>query len=281
LQNAALMDAQLKREVETYKNQRIEAEKAYKELKLQHGKDMIYIRQLKSDTEDKKREIIDASELIERITSELDEAKMENKKTKGTIDRLEKDKFTVNLKYKKLEREIFKSTWDKQKLHSVIQMQKDSISDLQKDYYSQSQEIDYNDIDKRNFEQLPPMLNMTYQGDVAYNYKCQNLSKNNIGKANMMSSFDNILAPLENRTFYDSTSPFSSSKTLNKFGKTTYKDYNGSLERNNTVHSAKLMQDISVSHKAMDEGSIYSGNKSNDDNMFLTGRYKPTLLCAS
>jgi hypothetical protein len=160
-------------------------------------------------------------------------------------------------------------------------MQKDSISDLQKDYYSQSQEIDYNDIDKRNFEQLPPMLNMTYQGDVAYNYKCQNLSKNNIGKANMMSSFDNILAPLENRTFYDSTSPFSSSKTLNKFGKTTYKDYNGSLERNNTVHSAKLMQDISVSHKAMDEGSIYSGNKSNDDNMFLTGRYKPTLLCAS
>jgi hypothetical protein len=103
------MDAQLKREVEMYKKQRIEAEKAYKELKLQHGKDLIYIRQLKSGTEDKKREIIDASELIERITSELDEAKMESKKVKGTIDRLEKDKFTVSLKYKKLEREIYKS----------------------------------------------------------------------------------------------------------------------------------------------------------------------------
>lgn len=110
LQNAALMEAQLKREVEMYKTQRIDAEKAFKELKLQHGKDLIYIRQLKSDIEDKKREIIDASELIERITSELDESKSENRKLKNTIEKLEKDRFTINLKYKKLEREVYKSS---------------------------------------------------------------------------------------------------------------------------------------------------------------------------
>lgn len=74
-------------------------------------------------------------------------------------------------------------------------MQKDSLCDLQKDYYSQSQELDYSEIAKRNFDQMPPMLNMTYQGDRVYNFKHQNLSKNSSSKDNMMNSFDNVLAP--------------------------------------------------------------------------------------
>lgn len=160
-------------------------------------------------------------------------------------------------------------------------MQKDSLCDLQKDYYSHSQELDYSEMVKRNFDQMPPMLNMTYQGDGVYNFKHQNLTKNSNSKENMMNSFDNILAPLENRTFYDTISPFSSAKTLNKFGRTGLKDYNNSLERNDTIHSAKLMNDISISHQTMDEGSIYSGNHYADDKNLLSGMNSLNLTMGS
>ena len=108
LENASLMETQLKKEIEMYKTQREEIEQKYKELKLAKGKETIQIRQLKSDIECKKREIIDASDIIERVTSELEEMKKDNIKAQSKIEKLEKERFDLNFKFKKMEREVYK-----------------------------------------------------------------------------------------------------------------------------------------------------------------------------
>ena len=46
-------------------------------MKLLRGQEIVQTRQLKSDVEAKKREIIEASDLINRVTLEIDEVRKE------------------------------------------------------------------------------------------------------------------------------------------------------------------------------------------------------------
>lgn len=78
-------------------------------MKLSKGQDTILIRQLKSDVESKKREIIEASDLINRVTAELEEVRLENSHLKKSVEKFEKEQFSMNAKYKKLERAMYKS----------------------------------------------------------------------------------------------------------------------------------------------------------------------------
>lgn len=103
-------------------------------------------------------------------------------------------------------------------------MQKDSLSDLQKEYFT-THDVGYSNA-MRTFDQIPPLLDMTNQceGSMIVNNKHRgNFMIKERNKENLMNSFDNILTPLDNRTHYEQISPFSSAKTLNRLGKTTKK----------------------------------------------------------
>lgn len=255
LENATLMETQLKKEVEVYKTQREEIEKEYKNLKLTKGKEAIQLRQLKSDIESKKREIIDASDLIDRATTELEEVKRENNSLNQTVEKLEKEKFDHNLKYKKLERELYKMSCEKKKLNSVIQMQKDSLNELQKDYYN-SQEYNHGYQDKRTFEHVPSDANLTYNGDstVVFNPGSQNtFFHKNSTQENILHSFDN-LNQFESRTFHDQTSPFSSTRTLNKIQKTAKNSFTDSVDRE--LLTKHQLKQNSESQKTFNENHV-------------------------
>jgi hypothetical protein len=237
---------------------RDEIDEKFKELKLSKGQDTILIRQLKSDIESKKREIIEASDLINRVTTELEEVRHENSHLKKCVEKYEKEQFNMNAKYKKLERAMYKSNWEQKKLHSVIQMQKDSLSDLQREYFS-THDVGYSNAMK-TFDQIPPLLDMTnqWEGSMIVNNKHRsNLFIKELNKENLMNSFDNILTPLDNRTHYEQISPFSSAKTLNKLGKTSKKmNFRKSENLNNTTICNRFIHDVSDSHHTIKEASL-------------------------
>lgn len=209
---------------------------------------------MKSDVESKKREIIEASDLINRVTCEIDEVRKENSDLKKSVDKFDKERFNLNSKLKKLERAMYKSNCEQKKLTSVIQMQKDSLNDIQKDYFS-SHELEYNEAMK-TYENIPPLLDITNQNGstVVYNNKHRSrfmVQKNNT--QNLMHSFDNILTPLETKTHYDQLSPFSSAKTLNKLGNTVQKS---ARKHNDTIICNRLANDVSESHRTFKERSV-------------------------
>ena len=149
---------------------------------------------------------------------------------------------------------MYKSNCEQKKLTSVIQMQKDSLNDIQKDYFS-SHELEYNEAMK-TYENIPPLLDITNQNGstVVYNNKHRSrfmVQKNNT--QNLMHSFDNILTPLETKTHYDQLSPFSSAKTLNKLGNTVQKS---ARKHNDTIICNRLANDVSESHRTFKERSV-------------------------
>lgn len=168
---------------------------------------------------------------------------------------------------------MYKISCEKKKLNSVIQLQKESMNELQKDYY-EYRDMDYNEATKRTFEKIPPLLDITNKNDgsVIYNTKYRKpYLRNDSKKENLLHSFDNILTPLETRTHYDQISPFSSAKTLNKLGKTVQKSDCEKSDKNDTAVCNSLMQDISESQqtiKCHDKNSyIEYITKSNSKNM--------------
>lgn len=184
----------------------------------------------------------------------MEEVRNDNLELKKSVDLFEKERYSLCSRNKKLEREIYKMSCEKNKLNSVIQLQKESMNELQKDYY-ESRELDYNEATKRTFEKIPPLLDITNNNDgsVIYNKYKKPYLRNDSKKENLLHSFDNILTPLETRTHYDQISPFSSAKTLNKLGKTfqTKSDCDHKSDKNDTAVCNSLMQDISESQQTI------------------------------
>ncbi|CAI2365045.1 unnamed protein product [Moneuplotes crassus] len=254
LENATLMEDQLKKEIDTLKSQREEIEKHYKELKLSKGKEAIQIRQLKSDIESKKREIIEASDLIERATSELTEIKKENSALQASTQKLEKEKFNSNMLCKKLERDIYKVTSEKKKLNTVIQMQKASLNELQRDYYN-SQERAEHCASKRTFDNeiYSYNQNVDEESTVVFNSSCKNERKTRKPiRDKVMHSLDNISSL---KKFQTRVSPSPSTRTLNKMQSKERNSFTDSIESNLTLQNNIGIHNVE-SQKAVKENTM-------------------------
>ena len=115
LKNAKLLEDHMKNEIDNAKAKREEIEEKLKEIKLIRGQDTILIRKLKAEIDAKKKEIIEASELTNRVTLELEEIRKENKEIKRNMESYENERFNFVSKIKKLEREIYKLTTENNK----------------------------------------------------------------------------------------------------------------------------------------------------------------------
>jgi len=97
-----------------------------------------------------------------------------------------------------------------------------------------------------------------------YNSAVQNtFYKKHSGKDQMMNSLDNILAPFESKTFYENPSPFASTRTLNKIGKSKI-SLNSSTDREITIKN-KLFKNKS---EAQQQVKDFSGENTESELYF-------------
>lgn len=189
-------------------------------------------------------------------------------KLNKTVDEYEKVRLDLSCKVKKLEREIYKVSWENRKLCSVIELQKGSLHDFDKDYskllsdHIETENLVHRTHIKRNYETVPPYLETTNACDGSSVLYKKYQSRPNLIRDptndNILHSFDNILTPLEAKSNYEQISPFSSAKTLNRLGKTANKFEKNALGMNMTDRCNRLIQDISESHQTIKDRSVSS-----------------------
>ena len=292
LKNSKLLEEHMKNEIELIKLKRDEIEDKLKELKILRGQETIHIRKLKSEIEIKKKEIIEASELTNRVSIELEEIRKENKEIKHNSEVYESERFNFISKIKKLEREIYRISTEKKRLLAVVEIQKGSLNDMDKDYskllweHIEGEKTFYNTL-KGNDSILPfDTTKIIDNSTVKYkNYQSKPNLIINSKQENLMHSFDNILTPLEAKSHYDQMSPFSSAKTLNRLenirnDRTKFKIINDTArwnrkipdisESNLTLKDGSLSPDVHYEHSANWEYI----NKSHSKNMSFTSTWR-------
>ena len=134
LKNSKDLEEQTRTELIQHKQRRKDCEVSLKELRIEKGQDKITIRRLNNEKENLITELDEIKENYNFLQNDFNETKQENEKLKSKNTLLEKDKHILQCNIDKLNRMLNKATADSKRYKSVVDLQKNAMNDLQKDY---------------------------------------------------------------------------------------------------------------------------------------------------
>jgi chromosome segregation ATPase len=128
------LDNQLKAEVIQHTQKRKELEEVLKQVRSDRGEDKVEIRRLATQKENLASEVEELRENVQFLEYEVKELRRENEQLKERNSNVEKDKYVLQCNMDKLNRMLTRESAESKRYRSLIDLQKNAINDLQRDY---------------------------------------------------------------------------------------------------------------------------------------------------